>query len=287
MNLLLATDGSDGANAAAQFVACFAPYPDTRLHLLAILPDDLTASECDKEAERLFAAIRASLEGFAGSVSATPTQTRLSTGRIVERIQVAAEMMPADLVITGSRGHSSLARFFLGSVARCVARHAPCSVLIGCSPHGALDRVVVGVDDTDDSLIVTRFVRRLPLPPGCVIHLVYVAISDALADHSGGLLPDPLRRTIAAAVDEAQAEGRVRMDEAACELRACGFHVSTQMRYGDPASELLDAVGSGADAADLLVVGVRRFSSLGEYFLGSMSSALIESANCAVLVVRR
>ena len=287
MNLLLATDGSDGANAAAKFVAGFAPVTDTHLHVLSAQPEDLTANECDEKAERIFAATRAVLKGFAGSLSTSSSQTRLSTGRIVERIQVAAEMMPADIVITGSRGHSSLARFFLGSVARGVVRHAPCSVLIGRAPHGAVDRVVVGVDDSDDSSVVTRFVRRLPLSRGCVIHLVCVAMSDALADHSGGMLPDSLRRTIAAAVDDAQAEGQKRLDEAAHELRATGFTVSTQMRYGDPASELLEAVGSGADAADLLVVGARRHNSLDEHFLGSVSAALIESANCAVLVVRQ
>jgi nucleotide-binding universal stress UspA family protein len=46
-----------------------------------------------------------------------------------EIVKAAADAR-ADLIITGSRGHSRLARLLLGSVARNVVLHAPCSVLV-------------------------------------------------------------------------------------------------------------------------------------------------------------
>jgi nucleotide-binding universal stress UspA family protein len=46
-----------------------------------------------------------------------------------EILQAAAELK-SDLIVTGSRGLGTLDRLVLGSVARNVLIHAPCSVLI-------------------------------------------------------------------------------------------------------------------------------------------------------------
>ncbi len=60
---------------------------------------------------------------------------RRATARVVEGdpapelIRVAEETQ-ADLIVLGSQGRTGLARLFLGSVARNVLLHAPCSVLI-------------------------------------------------------------------------------------------------------------------------------------------------------------
>jgi nucleotide-binding universal stress UspA family protein len=51
-------------------------------------------------------------------------------GDPAHEIVKAAVDARADLIITGSRGHSGLARILLGSVARNVVLHAPCSVLV-------------------------------------------------------------------------------------------------------------------------------------------------------------
>lgn len=283
MNILLTTDGSEGSLDAVRFFSGFTCPAETHLHILTIQPESENEALCAEKAATIHATTRQALGDFAGQVTTSCTQTRLSTGRIVERIQVAAEMMPADLVVTGSRGHSRVAHFFLGSVALGVARHSPCSVLIGRMPQGELKRVVIGVDDSDDSLSVIDFVNRLPLPPGCVMHLVNVAVPDEVAERSGTRLPAYLRRTIADAINKGQKEGRERLAEASAELRAFGRTATTELRYGDPVTELLAAAGENTD---LVVVGARRHSSLGEYFLGSVSSSVVEIAKCSVLVVR-
>ena len=59
-----------------------------------------------------------------------PVTTVLEQGDISEHIIGVADNEKADLIVMGERGLSSVARFFLGSVANKVSHHARCPVLI-------------------------------------------------------------------------------------------------------------------------------------------------------------
>src|SRR5207253_4081305 len=53
------------------------------------------------------------------------------------QIVEAAKEFAADLIVMGTRGRSGLERLLVGSVARKVLHHAPCSVLVvGATPVG-------------------------------------------------------------------------------------------------------------------------------------------------------
>lgn len=56
------------------------------------------------------------------------------TGDPAEQIVLAAIEREADLIVVGSHGRAGLARLVIGSVARSVLVHAPCSVLIARVP---------------------------------------------------------------------------------------------------------------------------------------------------------
>ena len=51
-------------------------------------------------------------------------------GDAATQILAAANATKADLIVVGSHGRTGLRRLFLGSVARNVLQHAPCSVLV-------------------------------------------------------------------------------------------------------------------------------------------------------------
>ncbi|MBC8134820.1 MAG: universal stress protein, partial [Fibrella sp.] len=261
MKILLATDGSEGASDAVRFLAGFDHSRKIHIHILTIQQESAEESRSEEKAEEIFVSTREHLGDFPGHVTTGSTQMRCSTSGIVERIQVAAEMLPADLVVTGSRGQSRIARFFLGSVALGVARHCPCSVLLGRTPEGPLDRVVVGIDDSGDALDVIHFLNRLPLPGDCAIHLVYVAMSGDVVARNSARLPASLSHELSTIIHENQAKGRERLDEAAAELRSVGRTVTTELRHGDAVTELLGVVhgnaGGQGRGTDLLVVGAR------------------------------
>jgi nucleotide-binding universal stress UspA family protein len=77
-----------------------------------------------------------------------PASPLLRAGDPAHEILAAAAERGADLIVTGSRGIEGLERLLLGSVARNVLAHAPCSVLI-VRPlaHHNGDRVPVGEND--------------------------------------------------------------------------------------------------------------------------------------------
>jgi nucleotide-binding universal stress UspA family protein len=70
------------------------------------------------------------------TVDGLPATSHVRAGDAADEILAAAQRSGADLIVTGSRGLRGLDRLLLGSVARNVVLHAPCSVLV-MRPEGA------------------------------------------------------------------------------------------------------------------------------------------------------
>lgn len=143
--ILLATDGSAGAEHAEHVlrdwpilagrpvtVLCvadvglpvstgMAPAVDDRVYESYALAVDDARAECRAQAEAVAARLRSS--GY----DAVP-DTR--DGPPAEEVLAVARSQGVDLIVAGTRGHTGLARLFLGSVARTVLTHAEASVLI-------------------------------------------------------------------------------------------------------------------------------------------------------------
>lgn len=65
-----------------------------------------------------------------------------------------AQRYDADLIIAGALAKEGLFKYYLGSVARSIARHAPCSVLLFTEPQTkprAVERIHCAVEYRDDS----------------------------------------------------------------------------------------------------------------------------------------
>jgi nucleotide-binding universal stress UspA family protein len=71
-------------------------------------------------------------EAAAGRIAAAGFQTTavVREGPSAEEIVAASQQLDDGLVVIASRGHTGLTRLVLGSVARSVLTHAPCSVLV-------------------------------------------------------------------------------------------------------------------------------------------------------------
>ncbi|ELY54500.1 universal stress protein [Natronococcus jeotgali] len=130
--LLLATDGSDGARRAADHAIELARQLDASLHILSVSEDgphaeqkrDLMRTDLEDQAAE---AIEHAEEKAAGN--GIDVRTTIRHGVPQEEIVDAAEAHDADLIVVGTVGRSGLDQLIVGSVAEEVVRNASVPVV--------------------------------------------------------------------------------------------------------------------------------------------------------------
>jgi nucleotide-binding universal stress UspA family protein len=274
MKFLYATDGSIGARGGARFLNALPPDKDGHIHLLSVIQH---AGEEDV-AE---AALTAAQEDLADS--GTRFTREIRRGNAAEEIVRAAEETPTDLIVVGTRGLAAVPRFFLGSVAERVARHAPCPVLLARPLTDRLDRVILGLDSSEGAAHAAAWLQAFPLPPECEVRLVTV-VTPAGRVSSGVLMPS-LAAEIRTLVQQEHDEADRRLKALGASFTGSGRQVATERREDDPASGLLTVADE--QNADLIVVGSRGLSGVDRFLLGSVAEKVMRHAHCSVLVVRR
>lgn len=175
----------------------------------------------------------------------------------------------ADMVVVGSRGHGRLAGLLLGSVAWQLAGHGQGRIVIvrhqGAPANGVPGPVVAGVDLSAHSLAALGFaaeeaaLRDAPLIAVC-------ALADA-----------PQRLGGARQMEEEFTHLVTRWEK-----EHPGVTVLRHVTNCSPREALLDA---GAEA-QMLVVGSRGRGGIRGMTLGSVTSAMLHHAPCAVGIVR-
>ncbi len=143
-SVLVATDGSDGANEAVRFLLSLPLAKTVRVRLLSVVePAPYPASAPGMIRAQLRAMItqlererRANVEKVLDR-AAQELKTKLTrvtrsmpTGHPARALVAAAASFDADLVVVGARGLGGIKRLLLGSVSERVLREARCSVLI-------------------------------------------------------------------------------------------------------------------------------------------------------------
>lgn len=144
--IVLADDGSVGAATAAALLDEWPIFGETSLQVVTVVDvgrplsvseeapllysagERLYIESLDLERERARQTVAARAKALKPRARAIKTCIR--EGDAADEILAAAHDFAADLIVMGSRGHTGLARFFAGSVARQVLLGATCSVLI-------------------------------------------------------------------------------------------------------------------------------------------------------------
>jgi nucleotide-binding universal stress UspA family protein len=285
MRVLVATDGSTHARAAAQWLARF-PLPAATevLALAAVPPKPIVVGV--PVPPKVFAAAQVEARRAADdAVRTLLTRWQATTGRIVEgdprrTVPETAAAWGADLVVVGARGLGTLTRLLLGSVSTAVVHRAPCAVLVVRGAPRALDTAVVAIDGSAQGRAAAAFLERLPLEPSLVVRLVGV-VEDTPGTRSPGLVPG-VRAAVHAFAEQRRLELAKTLDEIAVPFEAKTARVERVLRDGAAAAEILEA----AAGADLVVLGVRGLGVLDRLMLGSVSERVLQHARCPVLVVK-
>jgi len=280
--ILLATDGSEDAQAAAHAAADLARLTSAELHVVHVrqrghlpLPGEAgeTAGEEQGQAvlERAVAMVRAA--GVADVVG------HLREGRAVDEILAVADLADAGLVVLGSRGLGAVQRVVVGSVSEGVVHHStrPVLVLRAGRHSWPPERVVIG----DDASVDARRAGDLGASIGHMFGTTAVVVR-ALSR-----LPRMLDGEVdadARTVDDALRVAETSLAQRAQELApVLGQRPRIHVAIDDPAAALLSLAKEDGGAA-LIAVGTRGLGPVQRWRFGSVSTDVLRGAPGAVLI---
>lgn len=194
------------------------------------------------------------------------------TGSPARIIVQRAQEWNAQLVVVGSLGHNAIERVFIGSVSQKVANEAHCSVRVsrGGNQSGNL-RLLLAYDARPGSALAAAAIAARHWPEGTDVRVAAATGFNGppLGEHG---LPCDQGRV------EALLTPAVQMMERA------GLDAYTTVQEGDPKNFIVE------EAARLdvhcIFAGCNDHSIVDRLLLGTVSSALISRAPCAVEIVR-
>jgi nucleotide-binding universal stress UspA family protein len=212
----------------------------------------------------------------------------ITVGPAADEISRIAREQDADMTVTATRGRKGLKRLLLGSVTERLMRTLPCPLLVvrAAEPlaqlpqEGGLQvrRILVGCDFSPDADLA--FVHALSMAQEfqAELHLVHVIEMPVYTDILKPVL-EHRRESSEAVKDFLQEKLRHLVPEEA--RHWC--RPKTALLEGQPYDQLLQY--AGAQAIDLIVLGVRGHGLIGTMIVGSTTDRVIRQANCPVLSV--
>ena len=288
-SIVVGADGSDTSKAAVDWAAARASAQGRTLVVLLAVPegparewasalsgvgaeDDFAADVGRRAGDRIAAEadrVRAAFPGLT-------VETAVVTGEASRALARATRS--AALVVVGARGWSAPMRTHaLGGTSDAIATHAhgPVAVVPEVGDAGASGPVVVGVDNSPESMEAIKVAVAEAVAAGVPLVAVHTwSAVPWLADLAGW------------SVDESTSGANVdRMVHDLVEAHAGAYPdlaVEYVVRSGDPATALVQE----SHRASLVVVGSRGRGGFAGLLLGSTSRDVMRGAHCPVIVVR-
>ncbi len=150
-----------------------------------------------------------------------------------------------------------------------------------------LERVLIPTDGSEAAQkAVTFAVKHLENIPCKVTLLSVVEEPVYSAFWSDGLIaPEVLMPPPEELREELDKRAEEVLKESAQPLRDAGLEVQAKVRFGNPATEIIQEASEGG--YDMIVMGSHGRGAIGGFLLGSVSNRVIHHAPCPVLIVRQ
>jgi nucleotide-binding universal stress UspA family protein len=283
--VIVGFDSREESNDAVVLGAALARAYGAELHVAVVLPRGdlpfetalLGTPICDQLDEKLYDSaerilgnadfVRASLDGDLGGRSAA------------RALHEYAESEDADLIVVGSSHRGKLGRILPGSVGESLLRGAPCAVAV--APRGFARKQDVGFrsigiayDGSDEATLALAEAERLSRSLGAHLRVITVVPTQPAFQFEVALAGE--------LVEDLREEFRQVRDSGLSRLSGQS-EVDAVLEEGDPAIVLAEQCSE----LDLLLMGSRGYGPLRSALLGAISSAVIRTAPCPVLIIPR
>jgi nucleotide-binding universal stress UspA family protein len=277
MRVLLTTDGSKEAKDALRTASRLLAPQDREAEVLYVAPGSAPAGLEERLARQtkriLYDAKR--ILADEGCTATTACRTG-SPARVILH-----ESKNYDVTVLGAKGRDEHSVGGLGPVASRLVEHASGCVLIGRTPpQDRQPRILVPVDGSDGSEQALEMLASFFDLESADVTLLHVLETLWLPEDEDGVPQEGVDQEAL----ELRREGEALLAKARAKIVAHHSGVTTLIREGVPANEILSAADEGD--YDLVVVGATEATDMKHQVLGSVSSKVAWNAPCSVLLVR-
>jgi nucleotide-binding universal stress UspA family protein len=289
MKVILALNGISPCGEVVKSVAV-RPWPSGSSFCLLNVLDPYPFVRAPLLLDRAKASVRQNLESAAGCLRGLggSVTTEIVLGNPRRCINAFARDWQADLVMMGSNELRDWERLVLGSTARSVLRHAPCSAEIVRPARSGADaeckkgmRILTAIDGSEFSMAALRSVAERPWPAGSEVRVVSAPEFLPLKEFSylNAREVDDLGRASEGEAAICAAKGVEVLSGSG--LKACAH---TPIVRDRTFQVILDEAEKWK--ADVIVVGSHGRSGFDRMVMGSVSESVALHAKCSVEVIR-
>lgn len=194
-----------------------------------------------------------------------------------EAIMDQIQSWQPDLVVMGTQGRAGVARWFIGSVAEKIVRHAPVPIVTvrpDAEPSAEVSKILVPVDFSENAQRAVAAASDMKGPKSSLT-LLHVVLNPAFA----GLYPGEYIRLFA--VDPGLPE---RLREKMKEWME-GQAFEAEVREAEDVAECI--LDTAKDlSCDLIVIGTRGLTGFDYFLLGSVAEKVVRFSPVPVLSVK-
>ena len=288
-SILVPLDGSQFAEQALPLALSIANRAGASLEVVRVhvlyalqepacswLPFDPTEDAIFKEHEQAYLdAIVRRLQ----KTASVPVTSALVGGLTVDGILERARTKPADLVVMTTHGRGPMSRFWLGSVADELVRHAPVPILLvrpqeapqDLEPEPTLRRMLVPLDGSE----LAEQVREPAIALGSLMDAEYtlIRVVESRFSSSGYPVVAELRAAEQPRLEKRKAEAQAYLDRVAERLRAEGFRIQTHVVVAESAAAAVLDMARDKNI-DVIAIATHGRSGLKRLLLGSVADKI-------------
>jgi nucleotide-binding universal stress UspA family protein len=223
-------------------------------------------------------------------------------GAVVPALLERVSDQKTDLIVMTTHGHGPLARFWLGSVADELVRHAPAPILLvrpqeekqevtASSEEPAFHKILITLDGSPLSESILEDVvplARLMQAELVLVRVIQPAVIGNLAipEPTAGNLAPSVFEKLTAWFEERWQEAMDYLENIAKKLRSSSLMVRTcVISHEQPAIAIMNE--AKAQGVDLIGIETHGRSGLSRFFLGSIADKVIRGSTIPVLVHRK